>query len=166
MTGGAFWRLQQRRRVAVVCLYLGYLLVFLSALVTARGSVSQALGAALMVVSGLAIVFGVVGVLQSRRVLLPGSIGMLDERQQAVRDRAYFTAYRVISLLVVAGVSYLALVRLRRLDTIELARSDFLLLAGGIVLLLLTLPSAIMGWTEQDIPEDSGAHGMINRRSL
>jgi hypothetical protein len=166
MTGGAFWRLQQRRRVAVVCLYLGYLLVFLSALVTARGSVSQALGAALMVVSGLAIVFGVVGVLQSRRVLLPGSIGMLDERQQAVRDRAYFTAYRFISLLVVAGVSYLALVRLRRLDTIELARSDFLLLAGGIVLLLLTLPSAIMAWTEQDTPEDSGAHGMINRRSL
>lgn len=166
MTRGAFWLTQRRRRVAVVCLYLGYLLVVLSSLASTRGSAPHALGTPLLVVSALAIVLGLIGVVQSRRVLLPGSVGMLDERQQAVRDRAYFSAYRAISLLGVAGMTYLALARLGRLDTIELVRTDFLLLSGGVVLLLLTLPSAIMAWTEQDPPEDSGAHGMITRRSL
>ena len=166
MTLGAFWRSQQRRRAAVICLYLGYLVGFLSCALTTRGSIPQGLGVLLMGVSALTAGFGLLGVLQARQVLFLGSVGMMDERQQAVRDRAYYSAYRGLSLVVLGGILYLARGQFRRSQPVELARSEVLLLAGGLLLLIVTLPSAIMAWTEQDPPEDSGAHGMIDRRSL
>lgn len=166
MSPGAFWRPQHRRRFAVVTLYLGYLAGLLFCLLTFRGFLPHGLGMVLMIVSGLGVLLGLIGVMQSRATLFLGSIEMLDERQRAIRDRAYYSAYRALSVIGVGGVLYLALVQLRRLPQVQLGSGEAMLLAGGAVLLLLTLPSAIMAWTEPDPPEDSGAHGMVNRRPL
>lgn len=166
MSPGAFWRPQLRRRLAVVALYLGYMAGLLFCLLAVRGFLPHGLGIALMIVSALGVLLGLIGILQSRATLFLGAVEMLDERQRAIRDRAYYSAYRALSLIGVGGALYLALVQLRRLPQVHLGKGEAMLLAGGAVLLLLTLPSAIMAWTEPDPPEDSGAHGMVNRRPL
>lgn len=167
MSPGAFWRPQLRRRLAVVALYLGYLAGLLFCLLTVRGLLPHGLGIALMIVSSFGALLGLIGVMQSRATLfLQSSVEMLDERQRAIRDRAYYSAYRALSLIGVGGAVYIALVQFRRLPQVHFGKGGAMLLAGGAVLLLLTLPSAIMAWTEPDPPEDSGAHGMVNRRPL
>lgn len=162
----AFWRPQHRRQLAVATLYLGYLAGLFFCGITLRGSLPHGVGIVLMIISGLAVVFGLIGVIQSHQTFFVGSVDRLDERQRSVRDRAYYSAYRALSLLGLAGVLYLVLVQLRRLPPAQVGPGMAMLLAGGAALLLLTLPSAIMAWTEPDPPEDSGGYGMINRRPL
>jgi len=76
----------------------------------------------------------------------------LDEREVAVRNAAYFTAYRAVAvytLLVWVAVFY----------SYGLSASAALLLIQWLVMLLvamvLTLPPAVVLWTEPDVPEDA-----------
>jgi hypothetical protein len=163
---GSYWRSRVHRRRAVGSLYLGYGAIIGFCVLTSRGLIGHSLGTGLMGLSFLAGIFGAIGILQSRRTLFLAAGGVLDERQQSVRDRAYYTAYQLLALVVIAGSLYLGLLWMGRLPAPALSSTELMLVAGGVLLLTLTLPSAIMSWTEADPPEDSGAHGMINRRSL
>ena len=76
----------------------------------------------------------------------------LDEREVAVRNAAYFTAYRAVavySYLVWMAVSW----------SCWLGDSAAFLLIQWLVMLLvamvLTLPPAVVLWTEPDVPEDA-----------
>ena len=163
---GLFWRQQVRRRLAVVGLYAGYLTVLILCALISRGTLPRAPGFGLIGLAGLGTLFGLAGVLESRRTLFLATTGALDERQQSIRDRAYYSAYRVLSLIVAMTAFYLVLRHFDRLPALGMSAADTILLAAGTVLFVLTLPSGIMAWTEAEPPEDSGAYNMINRRSL
>jgi FtsH-binding integral membrane protein len=75
-----------------------------------------------------------------------------DERQVAVRNAAYYRAYRVVAvylLLIMPVASWMV--------TGEAALNDVLLefFALSLFVLVYTLPQAIILWTEPDIPEEA-----------
>lgn len=164
--GSAFWGPQSRRRLAVASLYLGCLAGLLFCACTTRGAIPYSLGSVLMIVSALGGLFGLVGVVQTRRTLFFPAAGLLDERQRSVQDRAYKFAYQGLGAAVVIVALLLGLAHFGRFTPPHLTRGEVGLLLGVLFLVVLTLPSAMMAWTEPDPPEDSGAFGMVNRRSL
>ena len=75
-----------------------------------------------------------------------------DERQVAVRNAAYYRAYRVVAvylLLIMPVASWMV--------TGEAALNDVLLefFALSLFVLVYTLPQAIMLWTEPDLPGEA-----------
>ena len=149
-----------RRRFSVFSLYFGY-----CGMLLAWGT-GAGVRPPLLIGFGLFALEGLWSVLRARRALIQETIGMLDERQRTVRDRAYYSAYRILGVVAAAGVGYSALAQLNRIPSPDLSSLQIMLLAGGVVLLVVTLPSAIMAWTEPDPPEDSGAYNMVNRSSF
>ena len=76
----------------------------------------------------------------------------LDERELAVRNAAYYTAYRAVAAYSI--VAWMALIY-----SFELSASTALLLAEWLVMpllaMVLTLPPAVILWTEPDVPEEA-----------
>jgi hypothetical protein len=76
----------------------------------------------------------------------------LDERELAVRNAAYFTAYRAVAV-------YSILAWMVLIYSFELSASTALLLARWLVMpllaVVLTLPPAVVLWTEPDLPEEA-----------
>ena len=160
-----FWRPQSRRRLAVVLLYAGYLVVALAAVLTSRAVIPHTPGIAITFLVGVGALMGLVGVVHSRTSFF-GSGELLDERQRSVRDRAYLVAYHILGLVAAGGAVLLGFSHLAGTSLLTASRGEVVLLVLFVVLLVLSLPSAMMAWMEPDPPEDSGAHGMINRRTL
>ena len=74
----------------------------------------------------------------------------LDERQIQIRDRAYRYAYMGIALgLLVGGVYYTVAVDKSLWLPSTYDQANYFL--WGIILLTLTLPSAILAWTEPEV---------------
>jgi hypothetical protein len=77
----------------------------------------------------------------------------LDEREVAVRNAAYFTAYRAVA--VCWFVAWIA-----SLYALDLSAHTARLLVSCLGLLLFvvifTLPSAVILWREPDVPEEAG----------
>jgi hypothetical protein len=79
---------------------------------------------------------------------------LLDERQRSVRDRAFRIAYLILSLVFLAGTAFYSW---RFVRPEQSHGTHFVLPVGiGVILLSLTLPLAVVAWTEPDPPEDSG----------
>lgn len=84
---------------------------------------------------------------------LPGrSEADLDERELAVRNAAYVTAYRAVAVYMVFASLALAC-------SCELSASAARLLIGWLFILLVgmvfTLPPAVILWREPDVPEEA-----------
>ncbi len=84
---------------------------------------------------------------------------LIDERQEAVRNRVYHLAYYILSALSVVAVLLVALVV--SVVTVPgghawLARTAWLLPGLGVVVLQLVggLPPAILLWTQPDEPDE------------
>jgi len=75
-----------------------------------------------------------------------------DERDVAVRNAAYFEAYRALAVYSIIVWATLPLIS-------ELSASTALrllqLLALPLVMMALTLPQAVVLWTEPDVPEEA-----------
>jgi len=83
----------------------------------------------------------------------PGRSGAdLDERELAVRNAAYFKAYRAVAVYSI--VAWMALIY-----SFDLSPPAARLLLGWLFILLLgmilTLPPAVILWTEPDVPEEA-----------
>lgn len=133
------------RRTLILVAYLGYLGVVLA------WSLLDPPGRWLLVLPlGLAAVVGT-GMLLMPQVLgvSDGTEAMLDERQLALRNRTYLNAYRVLGALVVLGALY---VMLAHGSGWWLPRTNLALQAvfWGVWLLAVTLPTAILAWSEPD----------------
>jgi len=76
----------------------------------------------------------------------------LDERELAVRNAAYFTAYRAVAV-------YSVFASVALVFSSELSDPAARLLLGSLVILLVgmifTLPPAVILWTEPDVPEEA-----------
>ena len=76
--------------------------------------------------------------------------GKLDERELATRNAAYVGAYRIIAVLSVAGsIWWLAGPLLRQPQALG---TDANVLFWGYVLLLVTLPTALLAWRDRGAP--------------
>lgn len=82
----------------------------------------------------------------------------LDEREVAVRNAAYFAAYRAVA-------AYSIILWLAWVYSYELSATIALLLLQLLVIpllgMVLTLPQAVILWTEPDVPEEVGAENPI-----
>ena len=76
----------------------------------------------------------------------------LDERELAVRNAAYFTAYRVVAVYSI--IAWMVVIYSFELST-SAARSLMLWLFISLLTMILTLPPAVILWTEPDVPEEA-----------
>jgi len=76
----------------------------------------------------------------------------LDERELAVRNAAYFTAYRVVAVYSI--IAWMALIYSFELSA-SIALSLMLWLFIPLLTMILTLPPAVILWTEPDVPEEA-----------
>lgn len=96
----------------------------------------------------------------SFRLLQPQRLGisdgtdeLLDERQRLLRGRAYLNAYRVLGLLFMLLLLYISLA-VDQGWPMPHGYSAWNLLYMAALLLSLTLPSALLAWTEPDPPTE------------
>lgn len=78
----------------------------------------------------------------------------IDERQRAVRDRSYRLAYQVLIAgycIILFGVSFLQLAF--EYDLVAGLASSSTTVMSFLLILLMTLPSAMAAWSEPDPPE-------------
>ena len=87
------------------------------------------------------------------RADMPGR--RLDERERALRDRAWILSYQVLSAVVVAGavISGLAVFGFGRPVTLDAGLVNALVLCVGV--LLPVLPAAALAWNEPDAVEEA-----------
>jgi hypothetical protein len=148
------WRvplLERRvRRALVIGCYGGYALFVLAWVVTAtplREVLTLLLGLLCVTCMGMLLMPNVLGVSDGMETLL-------DERQRAFRHRAYVRAYALLSGLVVATALYTFIA----VDSgrLWLPQGGLSLQAvfWGVLLLVLTLPTALIAWTEPEPPSD------------
>ena len=78
-----------------------------------------------------------------------------DERELAVRNAAYYVAYRVLALYCFIFVPYLISVPF--LLNGAIAALVLPMIAMPLLVLALTLPQAVVLWTEPDVPEEARA---------
>jgi hypothetical protein len=76
----------------------------------------------------------------------------LDERELAVRNAAYFKAYRVVAVYSI--IAWIAMIYSFDLSA-SIALSLMLWLFIPLLTMILTLPPAVILWTEPDVPEEA-----------
>ncbi len=77
----------------------------------------------------------------------------LDERQQRVRDRAYRPSYWVVSLILLLGTAYVQLAN-NSGWWLPSSTEAFQGITWTLIFLTMTLPTAIIAWTEPDVPAE------------
>lgn len=133
------------RRTLILAAYLGYLgMVLAWSLLDppARWFLVLPLGLIAVVAGGGLLMPQILGVSD-------GADAMLDERQTALRNRAYLNGYRVLGALTILAALYCMLAQGAGW---WLPRTDLALQAvfWGVWLLVTTLPTALLAWTEPD----------------
>ena len=143
---------QTQRRMAVLATYLGYLAMIG---VWSVASTYRSVGLFIVVsVLGIVMLSGF-GVLVTSWVWYAANAPdpALDERQQRVRDRAYLHSYQTFAGLVTLAGFYAAFAW----DTgwwLPATWNQVQAVMWGVLLLALTLPAAVVAWTERDMSDD------------
>lgn len=137
------------RRALVLATYLGYIL--LVAMFWARSVRDLPAWFLLLVLApGSVTLLSFVGLYTATHSIADQPDKRLDERQRLIRDRAYRSAYQVLAavFLMSALYSYIALDS----GSLWFPRTANQLNAffWGAMLLAMTLPTAIIAWTEPD----------------
>jgi sterol desaturase/sphingolipid hydroxylase (fatty acid hydroxylase superfamily) len=153
-----FDRRQRRRLVAGT--YLGYAgLLAAFTLVYYVLDHSNSVGLALLGLAGSVVAIAIT--LGSYLALLSSTLNypnlpqrMLDERQQAVRDRAYRIAFHLLTGLSLLAVLYCMLAALSGRLWLPRTFNEFQAVFWGVLILATTLPTAVISWTEPEPPEE------------
>jgi hypothetical protein len=144
---------QARRRVVVAVALLSYPVFVATWLgLPAVGVVGVPWAVAVLAALALVVVTNL-SVYRFRRSMAQAPETDLDERQVAVRDRAYLEAYRIFSALVMGTLLFVAIVPDaidRPLQVTYDTVQPFLL---GVILYGIILPSAVVAWGEPDLDE-------------
>jgi vacuolar-type H+-ATPase subunit I/STV1 len=145
---------RSRRRALVLATYLGFA-AFMA--VMYGGYTAQPRWPALLAIIA-AILFVATAGSFGRLVTAPGYAAdsvdqRLDERQRLVRDRAYRMAYYAVALLF--GVLSLGIMYAAGLDDTWSSVRVAALFLPWLTFLVGSLPTAVVAWTEPDLPEDN-----------
>jgi len=79
----------------------------------------------------------------------------LDERQVAIRDRAYLDRYRLLAALVLGTLVGVAIVHDILGRTVTLGFDTINWYVMGFILISIALPSAVVAWREPDLPMEA-----------
>ena len=155
---------RRRRRAAVLATYLGYAALVGSFWLNGAADLPRwtamlpiAAGAALL--AGLTTVF--VGAWWDRANQVDAA---LDERERAVRDRAYRSSYTVVGTLCVTTVVYAAIAADSGRGWLPSTSNEWQAVVWGVLLLVMTIPTAVLAWTEPDPVPDEPADGRVANR--
>lgn len=136
------------RRVAVIAIYLGYLLM------TLLWTPAKALGwgwAVIVSSLGLLAVMGYAMLMVSQYGIMSSqNKASLDERQEAVRNRAYRLAYGILGALACFAALYLYIAADSGSLWLPTTSNELQAAFWGVLLLTSTLPAAVLAWTEPD----------------
>lgn len=88
--------------------------------------------------------------------LADDNVKRLDERQRSVRHQAHHRSYKILAFLTIIVMSYLMLAIQIYPNRLWLPRGEeFYYVNMTVLWLLITLPTAVIAWTEPD-PEPEG----------
>jgi hypothetical protein len=157
---------ERRRRLVVLCYTALSLLILLDFIVSS--SEARFMLVLFAMFAGICIKFVIFNRLAKDAVLpmvdiRPISLGLShnalsyknrlpDERQVAVRNAAYYRAYRVIAQYFFLIMPVASLIVAKEATLKEVL---FAFVALSFIVLFFTLPQAIILWTEPDIPEEA-----------
>jgi hypothetical protein len=144
---------RSRRRVLVMATYVG----FAAFMVTMYGGYTAEPRWPSPLAVMAVLLFAATAVAFIRVVTAPGYAAdtldrALDERQRLVRDRAYRGAYYTLTLLF--GALSLAVMYTAGNDSGWSALRAYALFLPWLTFIPGSLPSAVVAWTEPDLPED------------
>lgn len=160
---------RKNRRLLVAATY-AVLLVAMATLSVARSRYVRLDPVIWILLAGLLVTRGVFGSMVKHMMLTKRwgetiSLGLgatpqrdedkLDEREQAVRNAAYFEAYRVLALYCFFFSLFLVSRAFEPFSSSSLGRVALPLLAMLLFGIAWTLPQAVLLWTEPDVPEEA-----------
>jgi hypothetical protein len=152
---GVDLRKRSRRRAVVTMMYSTFLIGgILGRLWKASGNGWLAAPAIALLVVGLAGYFLLVTLTKRFRAAAPGTDDEADEREARVRDQAGAKAYRYVSTAVLLGLGWLEVTAGDPKVRTPRTTGDWSLVAAVFMLFALTLPQALVAWSEPDIAED------------
>lgn len=88
----------------------------------------------------------------------PTRTWLLDERERIQRDRAHYTAYRLLMLVLALGLSVAAIVRGLSGAAPAFLEHNALTLLWLLVVVGLSLPPSVILWTEPEPLPEAGLH--------
>ncbi len=146
-----------KRRCIVAAMYISYIVLWMFA-AGSRDSLGVQLGINYLGLAISGLILGGCWLALAGLTLeygLPGDSRMFtsrDERQTAVRHRAFVRAYGILTALICAGVVYSSVALAIGLGLPGPEYKNPLLF--GAILLCTSLPSAVIAWTEtDDVPD-------------
>lgn len=141
------------RRSAVIAVMAGYpLLVAAWAGLPALG-LPPVVWAIVVGALGLVVLLGSYAIWSFRQRLAQAPDEELDERQIAVRDRAYLDSYRALAGLLVLGLLAATIVPDAIDRPVQLTFETIQPVMWGAILYAIILPSAVVAWREPDLAD-------------
>ena len=147
---------RSRRRALVVVLYASYALLVTCFALAERSGVGLIFAAGLLP-SGLALMSAFWAISQLALPYATEGTGrnepLVDERQLQVRDRAFYRAYQILSSVFGLWVVYEGIARTneRQWFWVPQTFDQYQAIVWGYLLVSMTLPSALIAWTEPDL---------------
>jgi hypothetical protein len=104
---------------------------------------------------GLGVILAATSLYQFRRRMAQSPDRDLDERQIAIRDRAYLVSYRVFCAIVLVGLLVVGILPDVLDRPLALTFETVQPLFWGAFLYSIILPSAAVAWQEPDLPAEA-----------
>jgi hypothetical protein len=153
---------RRRRRAVVITLYASYAALVACFALAGRDGVGLVFTLLLAPV-GVVLVGSFMALSQIALPYSSEGVGVrlppLDERQLQVRDRAFYRAYQIAASIFGLWIVYDAIARTNNRQWLWTPTTfdQYQAIVWAYLLLSMTLPSAIIAWTEPDIPDETAA---------
>lgn len=158
---GVSFETRGRRRAVVVNLYASYIALVACFAAADRSGIGLVALIALLPI-GASLLWSYLALSQITLPYTSDGMGVklspLDERQLQVRDRAFYRAYQLLSSIAGLWIVYETIARTneRQWFWVPVAFDQYQAIVWGYLLLAMSLPSAVIAWTEPD-PAVTGA---------
>ncbi len=152
---GVSFETRTRRRAVVVSLYASYA-ALVSCFAGADRSGLGLLALLALLPIGAWLIWSYLALSQIALPYAAEGVGVklppLDERQLQVRDRAFYRAYQLLSSVAGLWIVYETIARTseRQWFWLPVGFDQYQAVVWGYLLLAMTLPSAVIAWTEPD----------------
>jgi Ca2+/Na+ antiporter len=140
------------RRVLVVGVLAGYPLFVAAWVGLPELGVTGLVWTVVVAGLGLGVMLGAFGLYGFQTSMAHVPDAQLDERQIAIRDRAYLVSYRILATFMLLGIFALSIAPDVLDRPLVVTFETMQPLMWGALLYSLILPSAVIAWQEPDLP--------------
>lgn len=142
------------RRFAVAIAMLGFPLFVAAWLGLPALGAPPPVWAVVVGVLGLTVILVDYGLWSFRQSLAQAPEAALDERQVAIRDRAYLESYRILSGVLLLGVLVVGILPDLLDRSLQVTFETIQPVMWGLIHYTIILPSAVVAWREPDLESD------------